>query len=171
MQKISDRPEYELKAPVVKYWPNIMTSNAIKVMSEKNYGAVIIVDPSERPIGIVTERDLLRRLLAKGLDPETTPLSEIMTTDLKVAREDDEVLVWVRQMSNERFRHVPVVNAEGRLLNIMSQGDFVSYTWPDLINLVKDQTGHALKFQFQLPILAAGLALYTVIILFVTKLL
>ncbi|GGE22552.1 hypothetical protein GCM10011529_31450 [Polymorphobacter glacialis] len=96
-------------------------------MSEKNDGAIVVVDAADCPIGIVTERDLLRRLLAKSLDPKTTPLADIMTRDLKVAHGSDEVPVWVRQMSNERFRHVPVVNAEGRLLNIMSQGDFVSY--------------------------------------------
>ena len=170
MQKIGDRPEYKSKAPVVKYGPDIMTSVAIKIMSEKNYGAVVIVDQSEHPIGIVTERDLMRRLLAKNLNADITPLSDIMTKDLKVAREGDDVLIWVRQMSNERFRHVPVVDTEGRLLNIMSQGDFVSYTWPDLLNRVKDQTGHAINYQYQVPVLAAGLALYTLIVLFAARL-
>lgn len=170
MQKIGERPEYKSKAPVLKFFSNDMTGHAVKAMSEKNYGAVVVVDQENRPVGIVTERDLMRRLLAKGLSSETTPLADIMTRDLKVARESDEVLVWVRQMSNERFRHVPVVDAEGRLINVMSQGDFVSYTWPDLLNRVKDQTGHALNFQFQLPVLAAGFALYTVIVLFIAKL-
>ncbi|GGE06802.1 hypothetical protein GCM10011529_11510 [Polymorphobacter glacialis] len=169
MQKIGERPEYKSKAPVLKFPPDTMAARAIAIMSEKNYGAVVIVDQEERPIGIVTERDLMRRLLAKGLNSETTSLGSIMTSDLKIAHEEDEVLVWVRQMSNERFRHVPVVNAEGRLLNIMSQGDFVSYTWPDLFNRVRDQTGHAFNYQFQLPILALGLATYTVIVLFVAR--
>jgi signal-transduction protein with cAMP-binding, CBS, and nucleotidyltransferase domain len=147
-----------------------MSSTAIQTMSEKNYGAVVIVDSADKPIGIVTERDFMRRLLAKGLNPELTQLSEIMTKDLKLARETDEVMVWVRQMSNERFRHVPVVDNDGRLLNIMSQGDFVSYTWPDLINIVKDRTGFALNYRFQLPILAFGFALYTVIVLIAARL-
>jgi len=147
-----------------------MSSTAIQTMSEKNYGAVVIVDSSEKPIGIVTERDFMRRLLAKGLNPELTQLSEIMTKDLKLARETDEVMVWVRQMSNERFRHVPVVDNDGRLLNIMSQGDFVSYTWPDLINIVKDRTGSALNYRYQLPILVFGFALYTVIVLIAARL-
>jgi signal-transduction protein with cAMP-binding, CBS, and nucleotidyltransferase domain len=169
MGKICDRPEYKSKAPVLKFWPNQFVSVAVKAMSEKNYGAVVIVDPAEHPIGIVTERDLMRRLLAKGLDPATTPLSEIMTRDLKLARDEDNVLDWVRQMSNERFRHVPVVNSDGRLISLMSQGDFVSYTWPDLIDRVRDQTSRSLNYQFQLPIMALGIAVYTFILIFIFR--
>ena len=67
------------------------------------------------------------------MNPKTTKLKQIMTSPVKVAKRDDNLLTWLRQMSNERFRHVPVVDSNGKLINIMSQGDFVSYTWPDLI--------------------------------------
>ena len=169
MSKISDRPEYKSKAPVLKFSPNQFVSVAVKAMSDKNYGAAVIVDPSEHPIGIVTERDLMRRLLAKGLDPTKTPLSDIMTQDLKLAKPEDNVLDWVRQMSNERFRHVPVINDDGKLISLMSQGDFVSYTWPDLFNRVRDQTSRSLNHQYQLPILAFGIAVYTIILIFVFR--
>ena len=169
MIKISDRPEYKSKAPVLKFLPDQFVSVAVKVMSEKNYGAAVIVDPAEHPIGIVTERDLMRRLLAQGLDSAQTPLSAIMTRDLKVARPEDNVLDWVRQMSNERFRHVPIVDSEGRLINLMSQGDFISYTWPDLLNQVRDQTSRSLNYQYQLPILALGIAVYTIILIFLFR--
>ncbi len=56
-----------------------------------------------------------------------------MTTDLKVARADDDLLDWLRLMSNERFRHLPVVDDQGVIIGMMSQGDFVSYTWPELM--------------------------------------
>ena len=108
-------------------------------MSEKNYGAVVIVSPDQKPIGIVTERDFMRRLLAKGLDPTRTALRDIMTSDLKVAKPEDELLDWLRQMSNDRFRHVPVVDDDGRVITIMSQGDFVSYTWPELLSRLTEQ--------------------------------
>ena len=70
----------------------------------------------------------MRRLLNKSLDPNTTPLSDIMTTEVRTGRAEDEVVDWLRQMSNERFRHLPVVDEQGRLVNFMSQGDFVSFT-------------------------------------------
>ncbi|MEO7409913.1 MAG: CBS domain-containing protein [Sphingomicrobium sp.] len=137
--RIKDRPEYARKSAVLTMPATCSVADAAMVMSEKNYGAVVIVSPDEQPIGIVTERDFMRRLLAKRLDPATTPLGDIMTTDLKVARPDDELLDWLRQMSNDRFRHVPVIGEDGRVVTIMSQGDFVSYTWPQLFARLTEQ--------------------------------
>jgi CBS domain-containing protein len=137
--KIKDRPEFNSKSPVMTFSPEETVKTAIAAMSEKNYGAAVVVSPDNKPVGIVSERDFMRRLLNKGLDPATTPLSAIMTRDLKIARGDDDLLNWLQQMSNERFRHLPVVDDNGALIGIMSQGDFVAYTWPDLLNRVKEQ--------------------------------
>lgn len=144
--KIKDRPEYSRKGIVLTMPAEASVASAVTVMSEKNYGAVIIVSPDDKPVGIVTERDFMRRLLAKGLDPSTTLLRDIMTSDLRIARPDDDLLDWLRQMSNDRFRHVPVVGDDGRVITIMSQGDFVSYTWPQLLTRVAEQA----KATFQL---------------------
>ena len=137
--KIKDRTEFSAKSTVMTFKPDETVLNAAQAMSEKNYGAAVIVSPDFKPIGIVTERDFMRRLINKGLDPVTTPLSAIMTTDLKLANVDDDLLDWLRLMSNERFRHLPVVDDNGKLISIMSQGDFVSYTWPELIGRVREQ--------------------------------
>lgn len=137
--RIMDRPEFARKSAVLTMPATHSVEDAAIVMSERNYGAVVIVSPDDKPIGIVTERDFMRRLLAKKLDPATTPLGDIMTRDLKVARPDDELLEWLRQMSNDRFRHVPVIGEDGRVVTIMSQGDFVSYTWPQLFARLTEQ--------------------------------
>ncbi len=137
--QIQDRPEYQQKAEVLTMSPDTMVAEAVAIMSEFNYGAMVVVTPDDRPVGIVTERDFMRRLLANKLDQETTPLSAIMTRDLKVAHPEDDLLDWLRQMSNDRFRHVPVVGEDGRVITIMSQGDFVSYTWPELLSRLKVQ--------------------------------
>lgn len=137
--QIKDRPEFRRKDTVLTMEADAMVATAVTVMSEKNYGAVVIVSTDQKPIGIVTERDFMRRLLAKGLDPTKTALRDIMTSDLKVAKPEDELLDWLRQMSNDRFRHVPVVDDDGRVITIMSQGDFVSYTWPELLSRLTEQ--------------------------------
>ncbi len=137
--KIKDRPEFSSKSVVMTFGPNDSAYSAIKAMSEKNYGAAVVISPDRKPLGIVTERDFMRRLLNKDLDQKKTKLSAIMTSDLKLAKADDDLLDWLRQMSNERFRHLPVVDDDGVLIGIMSQGDFVSYTWPELIGRVKEQ--------------------------------
>lgn len=137
--QIKDRPEFSRKGAVMTFSPDQDVFTAVQAMSEKNYGAAVIISPDRKPLGIVTERDFMRRLLSKSLDPKKTPLSAIMTSDLKLARADDDLLDWLRQMSNDRFRHLPVVDDDGSLIGIMSQGDFVSYTWPELLNRVKEQ--------------------------------
>ena len=137
--QIKDRPEFRRQDTVLTMEADAMVATAVTVMSEKNYGAVVIVSTDQKPIGIVTERDFMRRLLAKGLDPTKTALRDIMTSDLKVAKPEDELLDWLRQMSNDRFRHVPVVDDDGRVITIMSQGDFVSYTWPELLSRLTEQ--------------------------------
>ena len=131
--KICERPEFKSKKPPLTFSENDKVLTAVKAMSKDNFGSVIIVDKQKKVLGIVTERDLMRKLLNNSMNPKTTKLKDIMTSPVKVADKDDQLTSWLRQMSNERFRHVPVVDKSGKLINVMSQGDFVSYTWPDLI--------------------------------------
>ena len=167
--KIAERFEFRNKAPVLTFSPDDMVIDAVRAMSDKNYGASIIVDPAHRPVGIVTERDFMRRLLAKDMNPNTTPIREIMTANLKVARADDEVAEWLRVMSNERFRHLPVVDGDGVLLNVMSQGDFVSYTWPQLLTDLKAKASRSMVDKYQLYLIFATILIYTVFIIFLLR--
>lgn len=160
--QIKDRPEFSRKAAVMTFSPDQDVFTAVQAMSEKNYGAAVVISPDQKPLGIVTERDFMRRLLNAGLDPKTTPLSAIMTSDLKLARGDDDLLDWLRQMSNDRFRHLPVVDDNGTLIGIMSQGDFVSYTWPELLNRVKEQARATFDIN---PSIFIGLAVFVLIAL------
>lgn len=170
MAKIKDRPEFKSKSPALTFAPDTMVNVAVHAMSAKNYGAAVIVNSHNKPVGIVTERDFMRRLLDKDLDPKSTTLSQIMTSDLKVAQPDDDIIDWVRQMSNERFRHVPIVDQNGILVNIMSQGDFVSYTWPELLSQVKDRAVYTVSSKYQIFYIAFGIALYTLATILVLRL-
>jgi CBS domain-containing protein len=167
--KIKDRIEFKTKSPVMTFAPDDLVMQAIKVMAEKNFGASVIIDSARKPVGIVTERDFMRRLLAKGLDPSKTRISEIMTKDLKLATEDDSVFEWLRIMSNERFRHLPIVDTNGTLVNLMSQGDFVSYTWPQLLMNVKDKAQGSIMDRFHLYMIGLGLMIYSLAMILVFK--
>ena len=70
--KIKDRPEYKSRLAPFALRPHDVVPTAVKTMSEKNIGSVVVVDDAMQVKGIVTERDLLRRLLNKSLDPNTT---------------------------------------------------------------------------------------------------
>ena len=131
--RLIDRPEFKSKPKPVTFLPTDNVSDAIVVMSNKNYGSVIIVDKHDKVIGIVTERDIVKKLVKDGLSAKNTNLEAIMTKNPRVANENDSVLDWLRIMSNDRFRRLPVVDEEEKIKVIFTQGDFVSYTWPDLI--------------------------------------
>jgi CBS domain-containing protein len=165
--KIKDRVEFKSKPPVLSFAATDKVIDAVRAMSEKNYGASVVVDSDNRPIGIVTERDFMRRLLAKGLDANTTPLSDIMTRDLKLASTEDTVVDWLRIMSNERFRHLPVIDEQGKLINLMSQGDFVSYTWPQLLNRAKETIAKSFMERFHLHLILAGVMIYSILVLMI----
>ena len=143
--RLRDRPEYKDKQKPPTRPPDATVAEAESAMTDKNYGCVIVTDDVDKVIGVVTERDIMNKLVGRGMDAKTTPLSEIMTENPRVAREDDDMLDWLRMMSNERFRRLPVVDGEGRIKAVFTQGDFVSYTWPDLIgqmrSIVRAQVG------------------------------
>ena len=167
--KICERPEFKSKKATVTYKENDKVIDAVKKMSKENFGSVVVVDNNHKVKGIVTERDLMKKLLNNGMNPKTTKLKEIMTSPVKVADKDDELVVWLRQMSNERFRHVPVVDKTGKLINIMSQGDFVSYTWPDLLYQVKELAKEGYPKINQLVIVCLGVLVYTLVLMFAFK--
>ena len=161
--KISERPEFKSKKPPVTFQETDIVINAVKAMTKDNFGSVVITDKQNKVKGIVTERDLMKKLLFNSMNPKTTKLKQIMTTPVKVADKNDEMVVWLRQMSNERFRHVPVVDESGKLINIMSQGDFVSYTWPNLFYQVKEITKENYFKANQVILIIASLLIYTVV--------
>lgn len=161
--KLCDRPEFKSKKPPMTFKENDKVIDAVKKMTKENFGSVVIVDKGSKVVGIVTERDLMKKLLNNGMNPKTTSLKEIMTSPVKVADKDDELVGWLRQMSNERFRHVPVVDDSGKLINVMSQGDFVSYTWPNLLYQVKELAKEGYPKYNQLVMIVMGILIYTLI--------
>lgn len=167
--KIKDRFEFQNKAPVLTVKQTANVYEAVHIMSEKNYGACVVINDEDKPVGIVTERDFMRRLIDKNLDAHTTPISQIMTHHPKVAGLDDNVLDWLRQMSNERFRHVPVVDSSGKLINLLSQGDFVSFTWPQLFERAREDVVNFISPKFQPILIGMGIMIYTIIMFFVLR--
>ena len=131
--RLVDRPEFKTKPKPVTFLGKDKVSQAIAVMADKNYGSVVIVDSKDKVVGIVTERDIVKKLVNNNMSPKTTKLEDIMTLNPRVANENDDVVDWLRIMSNDRFRRLPVVDADGKIKVIFTQGDFVSYTWPELI--------------------------------------
>ncbi|MBS1302076.1 CBS domain-containing protein [Loktanella sp. SALINAS62] len=169
--RLMDRPEYKSKQKPLTRSPETTVFDAVGAMSEKNYGSVIIVDADEKVIGVVTERDVMNKLVGKGLDAKTTKLSDIMTTDPRLARETDDMTDWLRVMSNERFRRLPVVDEDGRIKAVFTQGDFVSYSWPELIYQARNMATANVTRNFPFYLIGGGIALYSIIMVVLVNIL
>jgi len=167
--QLRDRPEWKSKSRPVTFRKEVSVAEAVAVMAARNIGAVIVVDAGDRVEGVVTERDILIKIVGAGRDPKATTLDDIMTREVKVARETDEVLDWMRTMSNERFRRLPVVDAEGRILAVFTQGDFVSYTWPDLLFQAKQLAAATVARSYGIWLVLGGVLLYTLLMVLVLR--
>lgn len=103
--------------------PNMHVREAAQQMSERNIGAAAVVD-SGRLAGIFTERDLMSRVVAKGLDPDGTTVGVVMSKELVVATSNDDVDSALQKMQAIRARHLPVVD-DGKLVGMISIRDLL----------------------------------------------
>ncbi|MEJ5339119.1 MAG: CBS domain-containing protein [Aquificaceae bacterium] len=108
---------------VITLRPDNMVYDAVRLMKEKNVGSVVIVDEDNKPVGIITDRDVVIRVVYDGLDVKTTPLERVMTRGLSVLDEDMGLFEALRFMKDEGVRRYPVVNSEGKLTGFFSLDD------------------------------------------------
>jgi CBS domain-containing protein len=96
--------------------------DAAQVMRDRDCGCVPIVDDSDRVVGIVTDRDLAVRAIASGRDG-ATKLAELMTPTVETCNQDDDLRDVEQRMAELQVRRIPIVDAGGRCLGIISQAD------------------------------------------------
>jgi len=104
--------------------PFMSIVDAARLMSTRQIGAVPVVD-GERLAGIFTERDLMARVVAEGRDPQTTPISDAMSTELVVADIAESCETCLSRMQQARVRHLLVLD-HGRLGGIVSLRDLLA---------------------------------------------
>ena len=118
--------------------------DAARRMRDRQVGALIVVDDMT-PVGILTDRDLTVRVLAVGLDPQATRVSQVMTPSPTTIREDDAIQAGVSYMRAGRFRRLPVVGHNGRLVGILAIDDvleLVAGELADIGQLLKREAPH-----------------------------
>jgi CBS domain-containing protein len=99
-------------------------AEAAAIMRDRNVGSVPIVEDGYL-LGIVTDRDLTLRVVAPGLDPNTTRVDEVATSNLHSAQPDDSLDEVYERMAIWRIRRLPVVEADGTLVGMLAQADLV----------------------------------------------
>jgi CBS domain-containing protein len=109
---------------VITVRPSATVLEVVGLLKEYNLGAVVVSPDGREVSGIVTERDVVRRLV-DGTDFLTGPVSEIMTADVQTCTAQDSVQSLMTIMTERRIRHLPVVDDHGRMTGIVSIGDAV----------------------------------------------
>jgi CBS domain-containing protein len=104
--------------------PNATVIDAIRLMDEKNVGALPVVD-NGKLVGIVSERDYTRKIILKGRSSKDTPVSDIMIKQVLTVNPSTSITECIRTMTDRRVRHLPVLDGSN-LIGILSIGDVVN---------------------------------------------
>jgi CBS domain-containing protein len=107
---------------VLSTGPEVSVYDAAQVMNEHKIGSLLVME-GEQLVGIFTERDILRRVVAQRRDPVETRVADVMTREVMVCRPHTPLDEARGSMMNRRIRHLPVVDDDGRVLGMISIGD------------------------------------------------
>lgn len=110
-----------------------------KVMREQHVGSLVVVDDRPNgavPVGVVTDRDIVVSVVAAQIDPLKLNAGEVMSADVLVAHEQDDIAVVARRMQQKGVRRVPVVSAGGALVGIAALDDLFAELSDEMQTLV-----------------------------------
>ncbi|MEN1925756.1 CBS domain-containing protein [Luteimonas sp. MJ293] len=104
--------------------PDAAVIDAIRLMAQKQVGSLLVMRAGALE-GMLSERDYARKIVLEGLSSKTTPVREIMTREVITVGLDDHVPHCMEIVTRQRIRHLPVVDAGGTVLGLVSIGDLV----------------------------------------------
>lgn len=110
---------------VVTIHPDVALSEAIRVLTERRIGSVLVMSDSGIE-GILSERDIIHALGSRGAAALDAPVSSVMTRKVVTCRRADTVAAIMEVMTEQRFRHLPVVE-DGEVVGLISIGDVVKW--------------------------------------------
>ncbi len=99
-------------------------ATAIRTMYQHHVGSVVVTETQNKPLGILTERDVMRLYAQGQSDFENLPIEHCMTTEVVIGHLDDDVDTVLAMMTERRFRHLPILH-EDTLVGVISIGDLV----------------------------------------------
>ena len=127
-----------MSSPVVTLDENEASNKAAAVMDKNDLGSVIVTNKAGKSIGIITERDLVIRVLAKNLKPDTVKAKEIMTTPLVTIEPDAAITEAARRMNRLDIRRLGVIY-KGNLVGVISSKDILG-VMPELIETIQEKS-------------------------------
>jgi len=132
---MSQRPVRDLidgNRSLVAAGPDVPVQHAAEMMAEQRCGCILVME-DDRLLGLFTERDLLMRVVAKGLEPAATPLGQVMTRDPDRIGADEPVKEAIRRLDEFSYRYLPVVDGS-RIVGVLSTrqlpfGELLGMQW------------------------------------------
>ena len=109
--------------PIHSVPPTISVLDAARTMCDRRIGAIVVCDGSN-PVGVLSERDLMERVVIRGKDPARMAVSEVMTRDIVTASPNDSPVECMRKMQDRGCRHLPIVE-DGRVIAMLSLRDLM----------------------------------------------
>ena len=110
--------------------PETSLDQVAKMMVQNNCGEIPVIDTADRPIGVVTDRDIVRRVVAEGKNPSAYTAQTCMTSDVVTVRDDATLDDVIKTMETHQVRRVPVVDERGCCSGIISQADIATAAPP-----------------------------------------
>ena len=111
---------------VISIEPTATLETAVRILTEHKIGALLVLGPDRRVIGILSERDIVRVLAERGAGVLAQPLSQVMTRRVVTCSQSDTVDVLMERMTTGKFRHLPVVELD-KVIGVVSIGDVVKH--------------------------------------------
>lgn len=111
---------------VVTIAPTANLAAAVQLLAERRIGAIVVTGPDDRVAGILSERDIVRTLAARGPAALDDNVAAVMTRKVTTCTEADTVAVIMERMTEGKFRHLPVIE-QGHLVGVISIGDVVKF--------------------------------------------
>ncbi len=127
-----------MSSPVVTLDENATSNKVANLMDENELGCVIVTNKIGKPVGIITERDLVVRVLAKNLKPDAVKSKEIMTSPLVTIEPEATISEAARRMSRLNIRRLGVIY-KGNLVGLVSSRDILG-VMPELIEIIQERT-------------------------------
>jgi len=132
---MSLKVENVMVVDVVTVEAEATVKEAVELMNKHEIGCLVVVDEEEKPVGIITERDLLKRVLAKRKDPVRAKVKDIMSKPLVTGTPHMDIEATVRLMFKHKIKKLPVVE-NGRLVGLVTLTDLVRFQ-PQIIRILK----------------------------------
>ena len=124
-------------------------------LKDKKIGAVPIVDQDNKLLGIVSERDIVSKLVVEAKDADLTTAKEIMTSKIITAKLNDDINYTIDVMKNNNIRHMPVLDANNRLTDFFSIRDFLKAEMQDNVE-IKQKHKNVVRYQIMVSVLLIG---------------